>query len=198
MHKYIILFFSVTLIWCGCKSDSVPGKYIQPKEMAGLLVQVHLVDGSLYAGVQVPDSLYKFGMGKYLAAFKNAGTDSATFRKSMTYYTSEPEKLLAVYDLVDARMKVINDSINQIQVKKNTQIRKVDSLKADSVRKVAIKGLKTTPKKDSVKKADMKGLKTMPKADSIKQRATKHKLAVKADSLRKLKIRRRPNAVPIK
>lgn len=181
MHKYLILFFSVTLFWCGCKSDSVPNKFIQPNVMARLLVQIHVVDGSLYNNTQVPDSLYKYGMGKYLAVFKKFGTDSAQFRKSMDYYSEEPDKLMAIYDKVDLQIKALSDSVNRIQTQKNAAVRKADSLKTDSARK-----------------ANLKPKTAIQKADSVKDAKAKQRILLKIDSFKKLKHRPKPNAVPIK
>ncbi len=181
MHKYIILFFSVTLFWCGCKSDSVPGKFIQPDAMTGLLVQIHLIDGSLYNGTQAPDSLYKYGMGKYLDAFRKFHTDSAQFRKSMNYYSGEPDKLTAIYDKVDKQIKALSDSLNAEQAKERTRQLKKDSLKTDSTKKANL-------------------LHKMPaqKADSVKQAKTKKAMDAKIDSMKKIKHTTKPNAVPIK
>ncbi|WP_184542218.1 DUF4296 domain-containing protein [Mucilaginibacter sp. FT3.2] len=181
MYKYLTLFFSVTLFCCGCKSNSVPNKFIQPNAMTGLLVQIHLIDGSLYNNVQVQDTLYKYGMGKYLAAFKRFNTDSAQFRKSLVYYSNDPDKLSAIYDKVDLRIKAMSDSVNQVQAKERTATHKADSLRLDSI-----------------KKANMKPKTAAQKADSVKQLKVKQAINLKRDSVKKLNHRLKPNAVPIK
>lgn len=181
MYKYLTLFFSVTLFCCGCKSNSVPNEFIQPNAMAGLLVQIHLIDGVLYNNVQTQDTLYKYGMGKYLEAFRKFNTDSARFRKSLAYYANDPDKLSAVYDQVDLRMKAMTDSVNQIQAKERTTVHKKDSLRLDSI-----------------KKANLKPKTAAQKADSVKQSKTKQAMNLKLDSVKKLKHRLKPNAVPVK
>jgi hypothetical protein len=183
MYKYLTLFFSVTLFLCGCKSDSVPGKFIQPHAMTGLLVQIHIIDGSLYNNTQAPDSLYKYGMGKYLDAFRKFHTDSAQFRKSMKYYADEPDKLSTIYDEVDKRIKTMMDSVNQIQTKKRLITQKADSLKTDSVRKATMKLVKP--------------MKPGSKADSLQKIRVKKIMDTKLDSIKKLKHRPKPNAVPV-
>jgi len=203
MYKYLTLFFSVTLFLCGCKSDSVPSKFIQPKQMTGLLVQVHLIDGSLYNGLQGGDSLYKYGMGKYLDAFRKFNTDSAQFRKSMEYYASEPDKLFKIYDLVEVRIKTMSDSVNLVQNKQRAITQKADSLKADSVKKALLKPKTAAQKADSVKQAKIRERVMNRKADSlkaglVKQAKTKRTMKSKIDSARKLKHRKKLNAVPIK
>jgi hypothetical protein len=149
--------------------------------MADLLVQIHLIDGSLYNGTQVPDSLYHYGMGKYLDAFRKFNTDSAQFRKSMEYYSSEPDKLTAIYDKVDKRIKALSDSLSAEQAKERTRLLKKDSLKTDSI-----------------KKANLKPKTHAQKADSVKQAKAKKIMDAKIDSIKKLKHTPKPNAVPIK
>ncbi|QEC75144.1 DUF4296 domain-containing protein [Mucilaginibacter ginsenosidivorax] len=201
MYKYLTLFFSVTLFLCGCKSDSVPSKFIQPQKMTGLLVQIHLIDGSLYNGLQGGDSLYKYGMGKYLDAFRKFDTDSAQFRKSMQYYASEPDKLFKIYDSVEVRIKTMSDSVNLAQNKQRATTQKADSLKADSVRKALLKPKTPAQKADSVKQAKIRERVMAHKADSLKadlakQAKTKRAMNSKIDSAKKLKHRKKLNAVP--
>jgi len=149
MHKYIILFFSISLLSCGAKDKSVPNNFIQPAAMAGLLLQIHLIDGTLYNGLQAPDSVYKYGMGRYLETFKTFNTDSSVFRKSLNYYASEPDKLSAIYEQVDLRLKFLTDSVNKLQAKKQAAL--VDSLKVASAKKAKLKPGKATKRADSVK-----------------------------------------------
>jgi hypothetical protein len=188
MHKYLTLFFSVTLFLCACKSDNPPKGLIKPDVMAGLLTEIHLIDGRLYTGLQTPDTLYKYGMGNYLAAFERFHTDSGAFKKSLNYYANYPDKISAIYDKVDERIKALSDSINKIQ----TQKRQAD-LKADSIR--------MAHKADSIKKAAQKPGKAISKADSIKKAAKKidsiKKAMKKADFLKKLK-QKHPDALPKK
>ncbi|MDN3547327.1 DUF4296 domain-containing protein [Mucilaginibacter aquaedulcis] len=183
MHKYLILFFSVTLFWCSCKSDTVPGDIIQPKVMAGLLTEIHLIDGRLYNTSQVPDTIYKYGMGNYLAAFERFHTDSAAFRKSMNYYAADPEKISAIYDDVDNRVKALSDSVNLEQAKVRKAMMKADSIKAVHTA-------------DSIKKAQKKPA-ALRKADSLKK-VLETKTLQRVDSLKKLKKQKRSDALPKK
>ena len=185
MHKYLILFFSVTLFLCACKSDGIPRGIIKPDVMTGLLTEIHLIDGSLYKGLQSPDTLYKYGMGNYLAAFERFHTDSAAFKKSMDYYSTDPEKFSAIYDQVDARIKTLLDSINLVQTKIRQAAMKVDSLKADSVKKAQKKMSKSELKADSLKKMTQLKLKAAHTADSLKKAMRKMAKAQKVDSLKK-------------
>ena len=144
MHKYITLFFSAALFLCACNGKSIPGDVLQPDAMASVLTEMHIIDGTMYNVMQAPDSLYKYGAGKYIAMFKRLHTDTAMFNKSMRYYSNQPDKLIAVYDKVDQKIKDKIDSINKIQLKESKTARRIDSLKnlniktkADSAKKVS-------------------------------------------------------------
>ena len=115
MHKYITLFFSVLLILSACKHGKTSDEIIGQKEMTGLLTDIHIVDGTMYAVMPNPDSLYKYGTGKYLALFKKHNTDSVQFKKSLRYYAGQPVELLAIYDQVLKNIKTKLDSLNAIQ-----------------------------------------------------------------------------------
>jgi hypothetical protein len=118
MRIYIILFFLVPLLF-SCKSDTPPG-ILDQEQMAAVLVAVHLVNGTMASVPQHPDSLYKYGTGKYQLVFKQHHTDSAQFRKSFRYYTSKPDKLDAVYDDVIKLLKAKADSITKSNTPNNT------------------------------------------------------------------------------
>ena len=114
MHKYKTLFFSLLLLLCACGGNNIPDGIIKPFKMASLLTEVHIADGAMYNVMQLPDSLYKYGTDKYLKLFKSYGTDSVQFKKSMQYYCSNPELLLAIYDQVTTNLKTKSDSINKV------------------------------------------------------------------------------------
>lgn len=113
MRIYIILFFLAPVIFISCKGKDTPPGILDKEAMAALLVDVHLVDGSLSSVPQFPDTLYKYGMGKYLSVFKLHHTDSTQFKKSFKYYVNKPDQLEAVYDDVINRLKQKTDSLNK-------------------------------------------------------------------------------------
>lgn len=119
MLKYIVLFFSVLIFLSACKPDKTPAGVISEPRMIRLLTEVHIIDGSLYTTVQEPDSLYKYGLGKYLALFKKYHTDSTQFKKSMSYYAMQPSELLKMYDQIALILKNKTDSLNKIQYKQH-------------------------------------------------------------------------------
>lgn len=118
MRKYIILFFSVLLFLFSC-SDT-PSGIIKPEEMATLLTDIHTADGTIIGVSQAPDSLYKYGTAQYIAVFKKFHVDSAQFRKSYKYYTTQPDKLQAIYDQILKNLQKKNDSLTVLLAKQNT------------------------------------------------------------------------------
>ncbi|MDF2431531.1 MAG: hypothetical protein JWP44_1162 [Mucilaginibacter sp.] len=118
MHKYIALFFSVTFFLTACKG-SHPEGIIDHNRMIRLLTEVHIVDGSLYSVSQSPDSLYKYGVGSYVALFKRFHTDTTQFKKSMAYYTTQPTELQEMYVQVQQILKQKTDSLNKVQQNMN-------------------------------------------------------------------------------
>ncbi|WP_158828551.1 DUF4296 domain-containing protein [Mucilaginibacter lacusdianchii] len=111
MRIYIILFFLVPILF-SCKS-STPPEILDKDQMADVLVDVHLVNGTLATVPQLPDSLYKYGINKYQVVFKNHHTDSTQFRKSFKYYVSKPDQLDAVYEQVVEKLKKKTESFTK-------------------------------------------------------------------------------------
>lgn len=124
MRKYIILFFSALAVFCSC-GDNKPDGILDEKQMADVLVDVHNVNGTMFMVPSIPDSLYKYGLGKYLLVFKKHGTDSAQFTRSYKYYTRDVEKLVAIYDEVNKGLQKRSDSLNKIFVKLQKKPKKI-------------------------------------------------------------------------
>lgn len=123
MHKYIILFFLVLTLLCSCgNDDSAPDGILKKSEMVNVLVDMHIVDGSLINISQEPDTLYKYGYPKYLTVFKKYNTDSAEFKRSFKYYSLKPSVFSTMYDKVLKKLQIKTDSLTKlltIQNKKN-------------------------------------------------------------------------------
>ena len=138
MHKYIKLFFFVLIFLAACKGANTPDGIIKKEQMANLLTEIHIVDGGMYNVMQVPDTLYKYGTGKYFAVFKKYHTDSAQFRKSFKFYSTNPDMLQSIYEQVTINIKQKSDSLNKVNQK---QIEKDNKRRTDSLSKLP----KTTP-----------------------------------------------------
>ena len=117
MRKYITLFFSVTFLLYACTENKTNGGIIKHDQMVSVLTEVHIIDGGIYSIGQNPDSLYKYGTGRYLALFKKHHTDSAQFTKSLKYYTTQPVELQAMYDQIIKNLTKKADSLSKLQQK---------------------------------------------------------------------------------
>jgi hypothetical protein len=116
-----------------CSGNKAPKGTIDPVTMIGLLTEVHIADGSMFNTVQVPDSLYKYGTARYARVFKNFHTDSVQFKKSMKYYSNNPELLEKIYEQVSANIKQKSDSLNKIN---QQQVARDSKRRADSLKKL--------------------------------------------------------------
>jgi len=168
MRFYLRLFFCVSLFFTSCKEkDNVPDNVLPQHEMAELLTDMHIVDGSLYNIPQSPDSLAKHGLGLYMGVFKVHHTDTATFSRSIKFYSTHLTMLTNIYTGIEGRLQKKIDSLQKHKPKVNTDsiakanlLRKTDSLrrvkeklKADSLQQVKLKK-KKTPKKGKHKIPD--------------------------------------------
>jgi hypothetical protein len=165
MRIYNNLFFLGLLFIAACSSNRVPDGIIPQNKMTGLLTEVHIIDGSLYTVSQAPDTLYKHGIARYLELFKRYDTDSLQFKKSMQYYTANPEKMETIYTDILATLTAKTDSLNKVRTK-------VDAAKADSVNKAK---KKTAPmaKPDTLRRSKM--LTNKMRMDSINKLRNKNK-----------------------
>ena len=133
MHKYNKLFFSVLIFLAACNGEHKPDGLIKKDQMITLLTEVHIVDGSMYNLMQVPDTLCKYGTGRYLAMFKKYNTDSVQFKNSFKYYSAHPDIMQSIYEQVSKNIKQKTDSLNKIN---EQQIAKDTKRRADSISKL--------------------------------------------------------------
>lgn len=117
MNKYIALFFLVTIFLSSCTDSKDSGGIIKHNRMVNLLTEFHMLDGRMYSFDATPDSLYKYGNDRYLALFKKYHTDSAQFRKSYKYYTTQPIELQAMYVQVMKNLNEKTDSLSKLDRK---------------------------------------------------------------------------------
>jgi len=159
MRIYKILFFLPLLFLLSCKDEKAAG-ILSHEDMQALLVDVHIVDGTVFELSPEPDSLYKYTSGKYARVFQKHHTDSTQFKKSFSYYTNRPDELLEIYEKVVPAIKFKADSAATVK-------RKADSL--ENIRQQKIIQAKAKHTADSVKRVnDQKA-----KADSLKKKPAK-------------------------
>jgi hypothetical protein len=180
MRKHIILFFSALLFLFACKEGNNTKDIIKQDVMTRLMADLHMVDGSL-ATQPNGDSLYRVGTGRYLLLFNQYHTDSAQFNRSFTYYTTQPDIMVKMYENVEKILQTKLDSMNAIVAKENEVVRKQTEAiqrKADKFRKDSlalrmkedmrkIKKDSITKAKAGIKPAKHKKLKVIPKRNFL-------------------------------
>ncbi|WP_342644345.1 DUF4296 domain-containing protein [Mucilaginibacter sp. CSA2-8R] len=114
---YYILFFLVMFFLCSCKSDK-PKEILSHEQMEHVLIEIHVVDGTLTDKMMVPDTMFKYGNAQYMQIFKQQNIDSGAFKKSFKYYTNRPDELFEIYDKVIADIKVRVDSATKVKEKR--------------------------------------------------------------------------------
>src|ERR1700709_587845 len=134
MRFYIGLFFCLGCFFVGCSESSNDPKGLTMPEMADVLADIHIVNGSLYQVANQPDSIAKHGLGLYLEVFKLHHTDSATFRSSLHYYTMHPDVLYVIYEGVGRRLTKKVDSLKKVKDHIEAVKRKQPNFKRDSIR----------------------------------------------------------------
>jgi hypothetical protein len=175
MRKHIILFF-LALLFFACNRVKTPDGIIKEDVMIPLLVDIHIIDGSL-ANESTVDSLYKYGTGRYIYIFKKYHTDPAKFKKSIKYYTLQTDNMIKMYSEVARILQAKADSLTQLQEK---EVEK-DKLLREKLAKQEAKKAKEKAKQDSIKlkKDSVKNAgKTKPVKKKSKQNTTTTKNAL--------------------
>lgn len=169
MRFYIILFFCAGCFFMSCsESSDAPKPLLTMPQTAEVLTDIHIVNGSLYNIANQPDSILKHGMGLYLDVFKINHTDSATFRKSLQYYSLHPDVLYVIYEGVAKRLNKKLDSLKKVKAHIEAVKRKDPHFKADSI--------KAKKKADSIATARTKHIEDSIKAVNKKNDAEAKRL----------------------
>src|SRR5579875_1353325 len=151
MRFYKILFSLLLFFLVACSRDDAPDDLIEEDQFISLLTDIHIADGYLNSGPQVPDSLSYRGTGLYGAIFKKHQVDSVQFRKSYQYYAVHLQQMSRIYQAVVTQLTAKSDSITKQQAAEEMQRNR---RRADSVAKAAkIDSARKQAKSDSIKKA---------------------------------------------
>jgi len=182
MFKKLIkksLFLGFIFVVCyGCKPP-VPEDIIQPEKMGKILYDIHVVDSYINTmGNQ--DSAKKVASAYYKGVYKKFAIDSVAYHKSMDFYYKNPEIMSDMYKQLEAQLKKTKTRKEKAEELANKKRIKQDSLRVDSVIKVAVKkadSIKAVKKADSllkIKKALQKKerLKTARKLKDVNNKST--------------------------
>ncbi|WP_354330881.1 DUF4296 domain-containing protein [Pedobacter sp. CG_S7] len=165
MKKILFLGFLFLTIY-GCKSP-IADDIIQPNKMGDILYDIHLADAYTNT-MSNQDSAKRVASSYYYGIYKKFGIDSAAYTKSMDFYYENPEIMAQLYETIQAKLKKTKDKAEKAQELKlklaTDKKKKLDSLSADSLKKINLKkaGLKDSvaiKKKDSIAKVKKAALK---------------------------------------
>ena len=175
MRIYNVLFFLIPIFLFSCGTKA-PNGILDHQQMTGLLVDLHIVDGSLFEVAQDPDSLFKYGVNEYQYVFKQHKTDSTQFEKSFKYYTNKPDQLFEIYEEVTKVIKAKSDSAIKIR----TKIDSLERIKQNKINERLAKRAADSIARLNKAKADSVAKK---KAGLINKKNTKTAKPVKAKIL---------------
>ena len=157
--KNLLALFCGLIFFASCTSKDLPDNLINRKEIANVLIDMHLADASLDYAYN-PDSMLIFAKSKYNYIFEKYSIDSAAFSQSLNYYSKDSERFAEIY-------KSVLDSLERINKPEVAKIYRTKRTIPDSLRFKK----KSLSEKDSL-------LVRNNKADSLK--------AQQPDSLRNL------------
>jgi len=120
IYKYLFFLGLPVLAACG-GGNKVPNDVISEDRMPAILAELHIIDGDMANVNQTLDSLYKVGMGNYVAMFKKYHTDTTQFKKSYKWYTKNPDKLNNISDrvieILNAKMDSVTKAVPKVPAK---------------------------------------------------------------------------------
>jgi len=108
--KCLIRLFFVLIFFTGCIFGTPKG-IIHKADMISLLTDMHLVDS--YTAMLKQDTIKQLTADLYQSVFNKYHTDSVQFRKSLEYYSRNPEEFSLMYQKVGANL----DSLASEQTK---------------------------------------------------------------------------------
>jgi len=133
MHRLIISIIVLIFSLSACRQTASQGQ-LSKADMANLLTDIHLVDG--YMNTLPIDSSRKVVSGLYTELFKKYNTDSATFKKSLEFYSKDTKEYAEIYTKVEANLNDINAKYAKLDQLKIDSVRHLDSISSDSLARV--------------------------------------------------------------
>jgi|GEM_PF-672644 len=131
---WVVLFFCVS-----CGGEKIPDGVISPRQMPGVLTDMHLADGQL-ASLPI-DSARMRRDTYYDAIFQRYHIDSVMFSRSIDFYASRPYLMNEFYQDVEKRLEALNLAEQQRVQAKYDEQRRTDSIRnarvTDSLRRIA-------------------------------------------------------------
>lgn len=119
-----VLFLSggmAMLSLASCNSDGIPSNVLQGDKMIDLLVDLHLADG--YSSTQYNDTTGLNSVKMYTSLYKKYNLDSAGIRHNLDYYIEHPDKMIPLYDSVNARL----EHLQRVAIKNESERYRIQS-----------------------------------------------------------------------
>ncbi len=98
LRRYSLLFFLAFILSCN-NEDSEPPNLISEKEMAKILVDIHVIEARVSKmALSSLDTSTLINERLKLSLFKEYKTDSLTFNRSYQFYSTHPDYLERIYE----------------------------------------------------------------------------------------------------
>lgn len=108
-HKAILLLSLAGMWGCVQKPASPPNHVMDMPTFVEVMIEAHLIEGAR-TGNRVMGGDTMFVQDFYYTALHNRGVDTTLFRKSLDWYTRNPDFLIESY-------KLVLDSLEKLEVK---------------------------------------------------------------------------------
>src|SRR5690606_16985440 len=102
----LITIVLVILAFCGACSDKVPEDVVPQAQMEAILLDMHLADGQLAS--MMADSARVYRDAYYKAIFDRYAIDSATFERSIEFYSTRPGTMKTLYIGIEKQLEAYN------------------------------------------------------------------------------------------
>ncbi len=98
---------------CGKSRLRVPEEFLQPDEMVDLLVDIHLVDGTLYRAPLIREEKEDSAFNQYAAILSKYKLTRTHFDSTIHFYTQYPDDFAKIYSEVLKKLSVMEEEIKQ-------------------------------------------------------------------------------------
>ncbi len=154
--KHLLPVFLLLIFFASC-FNKTPNEILPKDTIKALLTDIHLVDG--YVSTSLGETSQIEGLVLFKSVFTKYHTDSATFAKSLRYYTNRPKELKEIYAAVTTNIDKIlkhEQKLSAEEQRRNQLImrREAEKRKQDSLKQVMLKKEKAT--RDSIMKLPLK------------------------------------------
>ncbi len=98
--RNLILILVLASFWACQSNENIEKKVLSPKEMAKVLIEIHLAESQIPHLSQFPDSAKKIYEKFEKKVFEKTGIDSALYYQSYQYYINQVEEFEKIYAIV--------------------------------------------------------------------------------------------------